>query len=158
MIKNNSRYFFFFLLICAGSLFSQRRDTIRFKKDNSVIYFFQQSGARDTVIAGQGDVFYLLVPDTYKPFLSIQTENAMLKLQANDSLVKLIYMKGYQYESLYLEREENVSQKVGRRSYEFKTFINGTSASNEPRVKIRFIDIRDKQLIFSNTYCFDVKK
>ena len=154
MTRNRVLYFLFICFAFSNLIISQNEEKIRFKKDPGLIYFFQKGKKSDTLQKGQGDVFYLIVPDSLKPFLSIQVDNAQLLLTDNDSLVKLNYVKGFNYESIYLTAE-NHSQKNGdAKRVEFKTLVNGVSAIDPNHIEIKFIDKREKNVLLRNVFYY----
>jgi hypothetical protein len=143
--------FLFFLLIKSGNSFSQTSEKLKFKKDNSLVYFFQTGSKSDTVFKSANNRFYLSVPDSLKLSISIQVENAQL-ISESDSIVKLNYIPGIKYESLYIQIK-NHSSKI-QKQYEFKTLVNGTSGYKRDRILIRLIDRRENSLILENEFFY----
>lgn len=142
------------LLVWSNLIFAQKEDKIRFKKSASLIYFFQKDAYRDTLQKGLGDVFYLIVPDSLKPYLSIQLDNAQLLKTENDSLVKVNYVKGFNYESIYIPMAQSTQVNAKQKNVEFKTLVNGVSAVSPDRIEIKFIDKRQKNVLLKNVFYF----
>jgi hypothetical protein len=137
-------FFFFPLTLSLSTLCGQDLQTLRFKKHQELIYFYQKGQASTTLIPGKNDVFYLLVPDTLKPFLLIAAENAELILQPNDSLVVCKSLPGIRYEHYYQRGEEN--------NFIYKVGVNGASVLRDDEILIQFTDKRSGRLIFENRY------
>ena len=89
-----SRLLFFTGLFFALTLHGQETKTIRFSKEKNQLYFFQSGLKRDTIQRGEGDLFYLLIPDTLKENLRISIENAKMEVLPGDSLVRLVFIPG----------------------------------------------------------------
>jgi hypothetical protein len=134
-------FLFIFLLFCAV-LSAQDPEKIRFKKESQFIYFFQKQNASSLLVPGKNDLFYLLVPDTLKPFLVISSENAALILQKNDSLVLCKLLPGMRYEHFYRRDEEN--------KFRYKAGVNGASVIAPGEVLIQFTDKRNNAVLFEN--------
>lgn len=141
-------------MACADISNAQVEQKIRFKKEQGFIYFFQKDQYSDTIKTGKGEVFYLIVPDSIKPFISIQVDNAQLLKTENDSLVKINYVKGFNYESLFIASEPD---KRKRKNFEFRTLVNGVSAVAPDRIEIKFIDKREKNVLLKNMFYFSSK-
>lgn len=144
-----------FLVQGAGS--AQPTDTIRVRKAPGLIFFFQKSAAGDTVTKQKTDLFYLLVPGGLKADLSIQVENGRLQPTANDSLVRLEFMPGLNYEGLYVlaEEEAGITPKSKKQVRVLNSLINGTTASaQERRIKIRVINKREGKLVLENVFYY----
>jgi hypothetical protein len=152
--RNKHLYFLVLLFGLTNLLFAQKEDKIRFKKNASLIYFFQKEAYRDTFQKGLSDVFYLIVPDSLKPYLSIQVDNAQLLKTENDSLVTVNYVKGFNYESIFIPTEQSTQVKAKQKSVEFKTLVNGVSAVSPDRIEITFIDKRQKNVLLKNVFYF----
>jgi hypothetical protein len=150
--RNKFLYILFIFFGFTNSAFTQKEDKIRFKKNSSLIYFFQKDVYRDTLQKGLSDVFYLIVPDSLKPYLSIQVDNAQLLKTENDSLVTVKYVKGFDYESIFIPTEQNTRVKAKQKSVEFKTLVNGVSEVSPDRIEITFIDKRQKNVLLKNVF------
>lgn len=142
------------LFKCTNLLYSQSQEKIRFKKTSSLIYFFQKGEKHDSITLNKGDLFYLIVSDSMKPFISIQVENAQLVSTQNDSLVRLNYVKGMNYESIYLLVDYTSQTKIKEKQFEFKTMVNGVSTLKPEIIEIKCIDKREKSVLLRNDYYF----
>jgi len=108
----------------------------------------------DTLTSTDGTVFYLLVPDSLKPYVSIQVENAQLLQSNQDSLVELKYMKGMNYESIYILDESQTNSRKSKHPFEFKTLVNGVNSRRPEEIEIQFIDKREKNVLLKNTFYY----
>ncbi len=134
----------FLSVFFSGSLCAQDTRSIRFRKTQDLIYFFQKTQSSDSLVQGKNDLFYLLVPDTLKPFVSITVENAQLILQDNDSLVLCKHLPGIRYEHYYQrDMEQKLTYKVG---------VNGAAVVGAEEVVIDFTDKRTGLVIFTNRF------
>lgn len=132
---------------------SQSVEKIKFKKDTSLIYFFQKGVKSDTLDRGIENLFYLIVPDSIKKFFSIAVENGQIMLTTNDSLVKLNYLPGFKYESFYVVKQ-NFSSKKTKPEYEFKTMVDGISIVSHTKIRISLINKQTGGLILENTFFY----
>lgn len=146
--------FLFLFFFCAFILRAQTTETLHIKKDLFLIYFFQKGVKSDTVLKNKTDLFYLLVPDSLMGHVSVFVENGLLRLTENDSLVRLVYLQGLNYESVYRKEEPgNDNVKLQRR--DLKSWINGTpSVDIENRLVIRIVDHRGNKPIVENTFYY----
>ena len=136
--------FFLFSFFVTGIVSAQESRSLRLKKNRDLIYFFQKTQSSDSLVQGKNDLFYLLVPDTLKPFVSITVENAQLILQDNDSLVLCKHLPGIRYEHYYQrDLEQKLTYKVG---------VNGAAVVGAEEVVIDFTDKRTGLVIFTNRF------
>lgn len=150
MKKNKLLYFILALILICGKITSQQVEKIKFKKDPSLIYFFQKGPKSDTIHKSLGQLFYLVVPDALKKNLSIEIENGQLLLTSNDSLVKFNYLPGFKYESFYT-RKSPVRKAKGT-EYEFNTAVDGISILPHNRITISLIDKGTGGLLLQSTF------
>ena len=141
-------FFFLILLVFAWPYFfsqttAPRHPSLHFRKEKQ-FYFFQAGIASDTIRRGQGDMFYLQVPDSLKDMISIAVENGRLLATANDSLVRLHFLPGVSYESRF-----HLSEK----GWELKSQING--AAQLPRDMILItVSHRMRGRLITNRYVY----
>jgi len=165
----SSRLFLIFLgLICFQNYKSQIPLTIKVKKLPGDIYFFQKGESSDTITKNQHDLFYLLVPDSVKKNISVLVENGQFVITENDSIVKLNYMQGLKYESLYVKpdilnptlntspkKKNNTLQKNNDHvKREFKTFINGTSVYQLNKILIQLYNKKTGKIFLENIFYY----
>jgi hypothetical protein len=141
-------------IFCIGSYKAQVPAKIKFKKNPSLIYFFQKGVASDTISKNKSNQFYLIVPDSLKESTVVLIDNAQLLLNKNDSLVNIHYMAGFQYENIYTVKETLESSIKKIKHYEFKSLINGTSALPLPVIKIRILNKKEDEIILENTFFY----
>ncbi|PBQ32253.1 hypothetical protein CNR22_10880 [Sphingobacteriaceae bacterium] len=144
---------FLFILSFFGILSAQPVEKIRFKKDQSLIYFFQKGSKTDTLHKNRDNFFYLIVPDSIKKNLSIAVENGQLMATVNDSLVKFNYLPGFKYESFYTAKDVNAGKKA-KPEYEYKTMVDGISILPENKISISLINKQTGGLILENVFFY----
>ncbi len=145
-------YLLLFVFFTASVSEAQKVETIKLKKDKNAIYFFQKGFKSDSILKNKGDLFFLIVPDSLKALLSLQVENAQIQAGPNDSLVKLVYIKGYKYESLFILKEERYPGDKVQPAYELKTFVNGVSELPANKINISIINKRLKEILLENSF------
>jgi hypothetical protein len=152
-LKRN-KFLYLFLVLFTASLTCQAQqvERIKFKKDRSLVYFFHKGDKSDTLHKDAENYFYLLVPDSLKKDFSLEVENGQMLATENDSLVKLNYMPGFNYESFYSITDGTKKQK--RRGFEFKTAVNGTSVLEHTKISISLINKKTGGLILENTFFY----
>ena len=131
-------------------MMSQTVDTLVVKKDNTLIYFFQKERKTDTL--DTNNRFYLIVSDSLKKDLLIQSENAQLRVTREDSLVTLVKMQGMNYEAWYIKEDD--SNKRSATKLVLKSFVNGSNSLQYNKMTIRFFSKKEGRLLFENTYFF----
>jgi hypothetical protein len=150
--RNKNQYFLLFVACFTGILHSQNVETFKLKKNASLIYFFQKGNKNDTLAKDKSDLFYLLVPDSLKEYISVQTENAQLVATSNDSLVKLNYVKGLKYELLF-QKEATVRRSGNRpKLYRCITLVNGVSTLQGNKIIIQIINKKENGLVLENVF------
>ena len=143
---------FIFSCCVAYKSASQTVDKLKFKKENSLIYFFQKGSKSDSISKSVHNLFYLVVPDSLKHQISIQVENGQLQKTANDSIVRLSYLKGIKYESVYTRKETNGFDSKPAKGYEFKTMINGLAEMPADSILVQFYFKKGNGLILANKF------
>ena len=152
-MKRNNVLYFFLLLNFSGMLSAQPVEKIKFKKDPSLIYFFQEGSKSDTLHKSRDNFFYLVVPDSLKRSLFIAVENGQLMPTTNDSLVKFNYLPGFKYESFYTAKEVNAAKKA-KPDYDYKTMVDGISILPENKISISIINKQTGGLILENVFFY----
>lgn len=141
-----------------GALSAQPVEKIHFAKDESLIYFFQKGPAGDTILKNKSDLFYLLVPDVLKPDISILVDNGRILATGNDSLVRVEFIKGLRYESMYTLREEDqptAKKKAPKVKRILSTFINGTAPEGRENIMvISIVNRKEEQTVFGNVFYY----
>src|SRR5688572_14403639 len=95
-----SNYIFCLMFVASCIMWGQEPLKIKFSKNPGLIYFFQ-AGNNDTIVKNKSDLFHLFVPDSIKDHVIFQLDNARLHAAAKDSMVKVLYVPGLKYESLF---------------------------------------------------------
>jgi hypothetical protein len=152
MVKNKTLTFLFLSLSFFG--ISQTVEKIKFKKDKTIIYFFQNGEKTDTLNALSENFFYLVVHDILKKDLSIQVENGQLMPTLSDSVVKFNYLPGFQYESFYVSQEIDGGEKKKKVKLEFTTLVNGTPVLKAPKISISLINKATGGLILEDVFFY----
>jgi hypothetical protein len=135
------------LLFIAVSCFLNAQEplTVRIRRAHQFA-FFQEGRRSDSLVAGVTDRFRLVVPDTLKPLLVIETDNGIIRRTSNDSIITVAYIKGINYRTVY----EAVNGKMV-----LSTMINGASDTPERTVVIRFW--RRGEMILQNNFVVPAK-
>jgi len=129
---------------------AQNAPAIKLKKEHSSLVFFQSGNKKDTISKGSGDLFYLAVPDTMKDDIVIYVDNGRIETTRNDSLVRLSYLPGISYESVYVHENKltrGTGQFMSRRTYSLKTLINGATSLEKNHIRVRIADRMQGDLI-----------
>jgi hypothetical protein len=150
--RNKLLYFLFTISLFIGILHSQPVEKIKVKKNPSLIYFFQKGSKNDTLARNKGDLFYLLVPDSLKEDISVQTENAQLVATPDDSIVQLNYVKGFRYELLFQKEEMAQRSRNGLKQYKRITLVNGVSATQANKIIVQIINKKKNGLVLENVF------
>ncbi len=147
-------YFFLVLSTFSSKFYSQTIHTIRFKKSHQLIYFFQKGIKSDTIVKAQSDVFYLIVPDSLKPYISILVDNAQLLPTQNDSLVRINYLPGFNYESLFVRANNTTKKPDGKPPPQLQTLVNGTSALAKNQIRIKIVNKQEDEQVLENVFYY----
>jgi hypothetical protein len=141
------------MIICLTvSLKAQNTEPIRFRKDQQII-FTQKGSKTDTLSKGRGDLFYLMIPDSLKEDVSIYTQNAQFMPTANDSIKKLNYIPGHNYESFYI-RKLYENKKNPKPKPEFSTLVNGASLLGKDEIIIEIVNRKTGELIIKDHFYY----
>jgi len=146
--KNTCLLIFILLILHVSSAFSQNPDLIHLKREKTFL-FFQKGIKSDSIAKNSRDVFYLIVPDSMKESLSIVIDNGRLRPAANDSLQQLEYLQGLKYEHLY---QKSRDQQVA--TFRLLSLINGTSELAANKIRIRFFNKKDNQVMLENIFFY----
>lgn len=157
-MKNRQRiYLPVLLFLNSVCITAQTVEKIRFGKNPSLIYFFQKGSPADTIVKNKTDLFYLLVPDSLKPHISIFIENGRLLTTSNDSLVKFDFLKGLNYESTWsLAESVNQPPRPSKtRRYVLKSAINGAAPAGwGNKIVIRVLNRLDEKILIENVFYY----
>ena len=143
------------LLAISTGVFAQNPEKIKFRKEGQ-LYFFKK-GSADTIIKNSSDVFYLVVPDSLKPWISIRIDNARLTETRNDSLVKVQYTPGMKYEALYTAQEISSDANPGAGKLRFRCMVNGASQVPGEKIKIELRDLKEDGPLLINEFFYREK-
>ncbi len=147
---NKKLYLFLLLFHFQFLLIAQNFEIIKVKREPHFVYFFQKGTKSDTIVKNKSDVFYYVVPDSLKPFITISTENGQLVATNNDSLVKFNFIKGIRYELIFSCQTPHSKKD----SLIFKTLINGAMNYQHEFVVINIIDKRTNTRIITNNFFY----
>jgi hypothetical protein len=147
--KNKYGYLLLLSLLLGVTLLpAQPAATIRFKRTGELIFFFQQGPQSDTIFRTRHHRFYLLVPDSLKPQITLEVENGRLMPATNDSIVEFSHMKGLKYESLYLAGEDTPGVR------RLNTLVNGASSLPEHQIRIRILHRKTERPLLENPFIY----
>lgn len=142
-----------FLLILNASS-AQSVEKIKFKKQNSLLYFYQKGPKSDTIVKNKSDLFYLVVPDTLKDKIVIFVDNGQFISTPNDSIVKLNFVPGFNYESFFLPEEQRALTTHAKKQFHFKTLVNGTSLQPINGVRFKIVNKKEDAVIIENVFFY----
>lgn len=146
--KNTCLLIFISLLLHFSSAFSQNTARLHLKREKTFL-FFQKGAKSDSIAKNSRDVFYLIVPDSMKETMSIVIDNGRLKPTVNDSLRQIDYLPGLKYEHLYQKSGDQQSA-----TFRMLSLINGTSEIAANKIRIRFFNKKDNQVILENVFFY----
>lgn len=148
--------FYFLILFIFANAKAQTPEKIKFEKNSKLIYFFQKGATKDSVVKSTNDLFYLVIPDSMKKHIVIYVENGKLIKTINDSIVKLNYMQGLKYESLFVINEVPVSEgaKKLRKQFDMISLINGSSSYHKNKILIQIINKKEEKVVIENVFIY----
>lgn len=146
--------FYVLIFFTFSKVFSQSPEKIKFQKNSTLIYFFQKSANKDSVVNSSNDLFYLVVPDSLKKHIVIYVENGKLIRTSNDSLVRLTYMKGLKYESQFVISEMTEGQKKLKREFELISLIDGTTTYPKDKLLIQVLNKKEEKVLIENVFFY----
>jgi hypothetical protein len=111
---------------------------IKVKKEDNRFLFFQMGSQTDLLIKDKSDVFYIKLPDSLKHQLQIMVENAQFRKTTNDTLFKLIPIKGMKYSHTLIDTS-------------FQTLLEGTCTPSQT-IKIEVINTKTKKALLQNKF------
>ncbi|MDP1802975.1 MAG: hypothetical protein Q8L81_16555 [Bacteroidota bacterium] len=150
------KFIFYFLIIYnSGMIYSQTPEKIKFQKNSNLIYFFSKNSNTDSVVKSKSDVFYLVVPDSLKRFVTVYVENGKLLKTTSDSLVKINYMPGLKYESQYVINEiPDTGAKGFKKVFDLISLIDGPSSYQKNRILVKIINKKDEKVVIENIFIY----
>ncbi|MBA3679869.1 MAG: hypothetical protein H0W73_01585 [Bacteroidetes bacterium] len=147
--------FYAFIFFISGSICSQTPQKIKFQKNSTLIYFFPKESKTDSFISTSNDLFYLVVPDSLKRSIAIYVENGKILRSGNDSIVRLSYLPGLKYESLYVIKEtKDPGDKKLKKEFEFISLINGASSYAKNKMLVQIINKNEEKVVIENVYIY----
>lgn len=145
--------FFFFGFVNANA---QAPEKIKFQKNAALIYFFAKGAKADSVIKNTNDLFYLVIPDSLKKFVTVYVENGKLIKTINDSIVKLNYMQGLKYESQFIINEvpADANSKSLKKKFDMISLINGASSYQKNKILVQIINKKEEKVVIENIFFY----
>ena len=140
------------LFITCGVIRAQETQKIRFSKNSDMVYFFQIGNKSDNVIKNESDRFYFVLNDSLKANIYLDVENGKFNRTENDSILKLEFLPGMKYETVYLKKAEEGQVANSKSHLELKTQVNGASEFDKYRIRIRVVDRRRNEILMENVY------
>jgi hypothetical protein len=148
-----NKYISIFLLALLPFHFilSQTQASFEVRKPNDLIYFFEKGAKRDTLV--KDNLFYLVISDSLKNNILIQTENAQIQLTENDSLIRIQYLPGMKYESWYVMQEDQWGSSKKKKLI-LKNFVNGTSQMDRGKVSFKISRKKEEDILIQNAFYY----
>ncbi|MDI1355476.1 MAG: hypothetical protein PSX36_11180 [bacterium] len=155
-MKHLSHLYLSLFLLTGSFIFkAQEPQKIRFSKQSEFIYFFQVGPKSDSIIKNRSDRFYFLVQDSLKQNIFIEVENGMFSRTDNDSILKLDFLPGIKYETVYLKNQEPAyKEKKPNSRFELTTRVNGASEFDKRKIRIRVMDKRRNEILMESVFVF----
>ncbi len=144
-------FILFFLVFNFSFLQAQRPEKIRFKKQESFV-FFQYGTPADTISPGKGDLFFLRVPDSLKTDLVIYSTNGSFRHTTNDTLITFRYVSGINYETFFLKEDTGINH--GKPEFSFHSKVNGASAGDKNEIIFRVFVRGQQQPLMVNRFYY----
>ncbi|MBA2613129.1 MAG: hypothetical protein H0U95_14260 [Bacteroidetes bacterium] len=145
--------FYFLIIFISGNIYSQTPAKIKFQKNSNLIYFFNKGNSTDSVVKNSTNVFYLVVPDSLKKYVTVYVENGKLLKTSNDSLVKLNYMPGLKYESQFVINEMP-DTKGFKKVFGLISLIDGPSSYQKNRILVKIINKKEEKVVIENIFFY----
>lgn len=111
---------------------------LKVKKEDNRFLFFQMGTQTDILIKDKTDLFYIKLPDSLKHNLKIIVENGHLTKTTNDTIFKLIPIKGMKYSHTMVDTS-------------FQTLLEGTCPFSST-IKLEIINIKTKKALLQNKF------
>ncbi len=122
---------------------------LKFKKVNTQFAFYLLGKKSDTL--KNNSLFLLIVPDSLKPNFSLKITNARFDKTGNDSIYKLSYLPGLNYELLFV-KEEKAIEKSRIETYNPQCLINGANEEGKSKVNFECYNRKENKSILKNTF------
>ena len=120
----------FFVLNSIG----QNPISIKVKKQNDIVFFYQKGAKSDTITKQKNNLFYFILNDSLKKSISISIDNGRFISTKNDSIIEFKFMPNLKYEAKFIE--ENTSALV--KKIKFMSLINGSTSINKNEIVFLF--------------------
>lgn len=133
---------------------AQPTKTIKVKKGNDNVFFYPKNTNSDTIIKNKTDLFYLVIKDKIKTKTTISVENGYLSKTANDSIFKLNYINGINYDCVFFPTEEMSPTGQTLKTYLFKTLVNGVSSQPKNEILVVFKYENEVKPFIENRFYF----
>lgn len=129
---------YIFSLFILLSFSAQAQYALKVKKEDNRFLFFQIGTQTDIIIKDKTDLFYIKLPDSLKHNLQITVENGRFNQTTNDTIYKLIPIKGMKYSHIIVDTS-------------FQTLLEGTCPFSST-VKLEIINIKTKKTVLQNKF------
>lgn len=126
------------IILLALTIPVSAQKVIKVKKEDNRFLFFQMGTQTDMLIKDKSDLFYIKLPDSLKYQLQITVENAQFKKTANDTLFKLIPIRGMKYSHTLIDTS-------------FQTLLEGTCLPSQT-IKLEVINTKTKKALLQNKF------
>lgn len=132
------KFFLSIILFLTLTIPISAQKIIKVKKEDNRFLFFQMGAQTDLLVKDKSDVFYIKLPDSLKYQLQITVENAQLKRTANDTLFKLVPIRGMKYSHTLIDTS-------------FQTLLEGTCVPSQT-IKLEVINTKTKRALLQNKF------
>lgn len=125
----------FFIFISIGLTAQQ---SIKVKREDNRFLFFQMGQQNDVITKNQNDLFYIKLPDSLKQDLQIHVENGHFTKTNNDTIFKLIPIRGMKYSHTLIDTS-------------FQTLLEGVCPASST-IKLEIINTKNKRTLLQNKF------
>ena len=129
---------FIFSILIFISFSSQAQYSFKVKREDNRFLFFQMGTQTDILFKDKTDLFYIKLPDSLKHNIQIYVENGRFTTTANDTIFKLISIKGMKYSHTIVDTS-------------FQTILEGTCPFSST-IKVEIINLKSKKALLQNKF------
>ncbi len=136
----------FFVLNSIG----QNPISIKVKKQNDIVFFYQKGAKSDTITKQKNNLFYFILNDSLKKSISISIDNGRFISTKNDSIIEFKFMPSLKYEAKFIE--ENTTALL--KKLKFVSLINGSTTFNKNEIVIKINSTKQDKPLIENMFYY----
>lgn len=128
----------FISVLLLFSFYIHAQQIIKVRKVDNRFLFFQLGQQHDVLTKDKNDLFYIKLPDSLKYNLQINVENGHFTKTSNDTIFKLIPIKGMKYSHTLIDTS-------------FQTLLEGVCPASST-IKLEIINVKNKKSLLQNKF------